>query len=96
MHPKVKEEIQDCIFMNYEDLRNELIIKYNTFKNLKADHEAIFQFDITKQFVDMVHSFVTVYIHSRTMSNLVDVKVYVEDKFTFDNIERIISEDGKI
>lgn len=90
------EEIQECIDLNYEDLRNELINKYNLFNKVRENHEPIFEPDINKQFVDMIHSFVTSYIHNRTMVDLVSVKVYVEDKFTFDNIERIISEDGRI
>lgn len=96
MNNKAKAEIEDFVFCNYEDLRNELVVKYNTFSKVKETHEAIFEPDITKQFVDLVHSFVSTYIHSRTMVSFEDAKVYTEDKFTFDNIERIISEDGKI
>jgi hypothetical protein len=91
-----REEITDCIFLNYEDLRNELVIKYNEYKTVKKTNESIFEPDITKQFLDVVHSFITSWIVNRTMLPLEEIKLYVEDKFTFDNIERIISEDGVI
>lgn len=96
MKPEVYNEIQDCIFLNYEDLRNQLILKYNNYQKIRKDHASIFDIDITKQFVDMVQAYVTLFVTQRSLINTEDVKLYVEDKFTFDNIERIISEDGKI
>jgi hypothetical protein len=90
------EEIQDCLYSNYEDLREELVRKYKIYKDIKTTYEPIFEPEINKQFLDMVQSFVSTYIHNKTLANLEEVKVYVEDHFTFDNIERIISEDGAI
>ena len=90
------EEIQEVVYSNYEELRVEILNKYNVFAELRENNESIFYFDITKQFMDMIHSIITRFIVSRSLLNFETVKLYVESRFTFDNIERIISEEGKV
>lgn len=93
---KSKEEIQDFIFLNYEEIRLSLVYKYNEYTNALQDNDSIFRLDINKQFVEIAHYTISHYVHTNTTINFEDIKVYVEDVFTFDNITRIISEDGKI
>lgn len=90
------EEIQNFVSSIYEDIRSKLIQKYNIYKRIRNEYEPIFEPDISKQFLDMVHSFLTAFITNRTLLDTEIVKIYVQDKFTFDNIERIISDDGQV
>lgn len=89
-------EIRDVVFDNYEDIRATLINKYNKYGDVRRENEGIFYGDINKQFLDSIHKDIIEFICNRSMSNLDDIIVYVEDKFTWDNVERIISKDGEI
>ena len=89
------EEINEMVFSNYEDLRNELIKKYNLYTKAKDNNSGMFHSDIDRNFMQMVRSFITYYIIQRTSTIPIDdIKIYVEDKFEFDNIQRIIGDEG--
>lgn len=91
------DEIREVIFNNYNDLRDELLYKYNVYTSLKKEYDGIFHIDIDKQYMDIVREAVTEFIVKRSVNiGLMDIKLYVEDYFTFDNVERIISEDGNV
>lgn len=89
------EEINEIVFSNYEDLRNELIKKYNLYTKAKDNNSGMFHSDIDRNFMQMVNSFITSYIVQRNCNIPInEIKCWVEDKFTWDNIERILSDEG--
>ena len=91
------DKIQEVMYDNYEFIREQLLLKYDTFKGLKRDVEGLFHIDINIQFVNIVCKFVTDFLAHKMLPNvsLMDIKLYVEDTFTFDNIIRIL-EEGEI
>ncbi len=90
-------ELQEIVFSNYEDIRDELLRKYDIYVGVKKEYGGIFYTDINYQFVDIVQKYITMFLSNRTVNVKVDdIKIYVEEVFTFDNIERIISEDGEM
>lgn len=95
MNNESYEKIQDIVYSNYEDIRNELLEVYNTYNNAIESSDSIFKKDIDNQYIKTARSAVTRFIIIRTSVSIVDILSYVEDKFTFDNIERIISNDGE-
>ena len=90
-----RELIKDTIFDNYEELRNTLIRKYNNYYTIKRENDALHGTIIDKQFVDSVKSYIIQYVvNKKNGADLQELELYVEQYFTFDNIERIIGKDG--
>lgn len=88
-------ELQEIIYDNYEDLRNNIIKKYDNYYIIKSKNEGIFHGVIDKQFIDTLHSYIVSFLVQRNVTiKLDDIKIFVEDTFPFDNLERIISDDG--
>jgi hypothetical protein len=94
---KSYSQIQEAMYDNYEFIREELLQKYKIYKGLKKDVEGLFHIDIDRQFVNIVCKFVTDFLAHKMLLNvsLIDIKLFVEDTFTFDNIIRIL-EEGEI
>ena len=90
-----RELIKDTIFDNYEELRNTLIRKYNNYYTIKRENDSLHGTIIDKQFVDSVKSYIIQYVvNKKNGADLQELELYVEQYFTFDNIERIIGKDG--
>lgn len=91
------EEINNAIFDNYPDLRNKLIKKYNLYLDVKANETGMLHPDIDKNFIEMMHSYISSYIINRTSNIPIDdIFIHVQDRFNLVNIQTIISEDGDV
>jgi hypothetical protein len=92
-----KELIRDTIFDNYEDIRTALIRKHNNYYTVKRDNDSIYGSIIDKQFVDSVKSYVIQFVvNTKNGADVQELELYVEEYFTWDNIERIVGQDGWI
>lgn len=86
------DNINEFVFSNYEKIQEDLVKYYDVYIGLKEKYDSIFINDITKQYVQNIHSYLVRYIAHNTLYDTEIIRIYVEDKFTFDNIERILND----
>lgn len=90
------ETCTEIVFSNYEEIRREMIKMYDKMVQAKLKNPAIFHEDVTKQYSDKVKSYVNNFIANKCTLSPEEIALFVEYRFTFNNIEHIISEEGNI
>ena len=88
------QEINEFVFNNFDYIQYNMVNMYKEYYDLVVHEPDIFIIDITKQFMNRVHNFLLNYLLSKLNITFTyeDIIIYIKDKFTFDNIERIISD----